>query len=42
MKKGVSSAFYMLEKLKEAFDPNGIMNYGTIYPQEEGIKAYIK
>lgn len=35
------SAFYMLEKLKEAFDPNGIMNFGTIYPQEEGMK-YIK
>ncbi|MEH7376228.1 FAD-binding oxidoreductase [Neobacillus drentensis] len=35
------SAYYMLEKLKEAFDPNGIMNFGTIYPQEEGIK-YIK
>ncbi len=32
------SAFYMLEKLKEAFDPNGIMNFGTIFPQEEGIK----
>ena len=32
------SAFYMLEKLKEAFDPKGIMNFGTIYPQEEGIK----
>ena len=36
------SAFYMLEKLKEAFDPNGIMNYGTIYPKEDGIEAYIK
>lgn len=36
------SAFYMLEKLKEAFDPKGIMNYGTIYPQEKGIKEYIK
>ncbi len=36
------SAYYMLEKLKEAFDPNGIMNYGTIFPQEEGIKKYIK
>lgn len=35
------SAFFMLEKLKEAFDPNGIMNYGTIFPQEEGMK-YIK
>lgn len=32
------SAYYMLEKLKEAFDPNGIMNYGTIFPQEEGMK----
>ena len=32
------SAYYMLEKLKEAFDPNGIMNFGSIYPQEEGIK----
>lgn len=32
------SAFYMLEKLKEAFDPNGIMNFGTIFSQEEGIK----
>ncbi|MFV0529735.1 MAG: FAD-binding oxidoreductase [Lachnospiraceae bacterium] len=32
------SAFYMLEKLKEAFDPKGIMNFGTIFPQEEGVK----
>lgn len=32
------SAYYMLEKLKETFDPKGIMNFGTIYPQEEGIK----
>lgn len=35
------SAYYMLEKLKEAFDPKGIMNFGTIFPQEEGMK-YIK
>lgn len=35
------SAYYMLEKLKEAFDPNGIMNFGTIFPQEEGMK-YLK
>jgi len=35
------SAYFMLEKLKETFDPNGIMNFGTIYPQEEGMK-YIK
>lgn len=32
------SAYYMLEKLKQSFDPNGIMNFGTIYPQEEGEK----
>lgn len=32
------SAYYMLAKLKEAFDPKGIMNYGTIFPQEEGMK----
>lgn len=32
------SAYYMLEKLKEAFDPKGIMNYGTIFPQEDGFK----
>jgi FAD/FMN-containing dehydrogenase len=25
------SAYYMLRKLKEAFDPNGIMNRGTIF-----------
>lgn len=35
------SAFYMLEKLKEAFDPKGIMNYGTIFPKEDAIKKYI-
>ncbi len=28
----------MLEKLKAAFDPKGIMNFGTIYPQKEGMK----
>ena len=32
------SAYYMLEKLKTAFDPNGIMNFGTIFPREEGRK----
>lgn len=35
------SAYYMLESLKEAFDPNGIMNFGTIFPQAEGQK-YMK
>ncbi|EFG04209.1 Alkylglycerone-phosphate synthase (plasmid) [Streptomyces clavuligerus] len=28
------SAYYLLAKLKEAFDPNGIMNKGTIFPIE--------
>jgi alkyldihydroxyacetonephosphate synthase len=32
------SAYYMLEKLKAAFDPKGIMNFGTIFYQEEGAK----
>lgn len=32
------SAYEMLEKLKEAFDPKGIMNYGCIFYQEEGAK----
>lgn len=32
------SAYYMLEKLKEVFDPKGIMNFGTIFYQEEGAK----
>ena len=36
------SAYYMLEKLKDVFDPKGIMNYGTIYPQAEAIEKYIK
>lgn len=35
------SAYYILEKLKDTFDPNGIMNYGNIFPKEDGIKAYI-
>jgi len=32
------SAYYMLEKLKEAFDPKGIMNFGTIFYQAEGAR----
>jgi alkyldihydroxyacetonephosphate synthase len=29
------SSYYMLETLKQAFDPNGIMNVGTIFPLEK-------
>ena len=29
------SAYYILKGLKDQFDPNGIMNTGTIYPPEE-------
>lgn len=32
------SAYYMLEKMKEAFDPEGIMNFGSIFPQDDGMK----
>lgn len=32
------TAYFMLEKLKEAYDPKGIMNFGTIFYQEEGAK----
>jgi alkyldihydroxyacetonephosphate synthase len=28
------SSYYILETLKQAFDPNGIMNMGTIIPIE--------
>ncbi len=35
-------AFEMLETLKKAFDPKGIMNYGTIFPQQDAIEKYIK
>ncbi len=30
------SALYMLEKLKEAFDPKGIMNFGDIFYRRKG------
>ena len=36
------SATYMLDKLKSAFDPNGIMNYGTIFPQEEAVRRFVR
>jgi len=36
------SAYYILEKLKEIYDPNNIMNYGTIFPQQRKIEKYIR
>ncbi len=32
------TAYFMLEKLKETFDPNGVMSFGNIFYQEEGAK----
>lgn len=32
------TALYMLEKLKEVFDPNDVMNYGNIFYKEDGAK----
>lgn len=32
------TALYMLEKLKEAFDPNDVMSYGNIFYKEDGAK----
>jgi len=33
VKDEYGSSYSMLEKLKHAFDPNGVMNKGTIIPQ---------
>jgi len=30
------SAYYLLSTLKDAFDPNGVMNAGTVFPLEPG------
>jgi alkyldihydroxyacetonephosphate synthase len=32
------SAYYMLEKLKAAFDPKGIMSFGNIFYEEDGAR----
>jgi alkyldihydroxyacetonephosphate synthase len=32
VKDEYGSSYYMLETLKTAFDPEGIMNKGTIFP----------
>jgi len=35
IEKEYGSSFYILKRLKDAFDPNGIMNMGTIIPLEK-------
>ncbi|MAT44940.1 MAG: FAD-binding oxidoreductase [Anaerolineaceae bacterium] len=35
IKDEYGSSYYMLKTLKDAFDPNGIMNKGTIFPIED-------
>ena len=35
IKEEYGSSYYVLETLKKAFDPNGIMNKGTIFPDEK-------
>lgn len=32
------SAYYIIEKIKETFDKNDIMNYGSIFPRKEAKK----
>jgi alkyldihydroxyacetonephosphate synthase len=34
MKQELGTAYTMLERIKAAFDPNGIMNRGALLPQE--------
>ncbi|GBU09690.1 FAD-linked oxidoreductase [Gammaproteobacteria bacterium] len=29
------SAYYILKALKDVYDPNGIMNYGSVYPKKD-------
>ena len=33
------SAYWLLTTLKQAFDPRGVMNAGTIFPLEPGSSA---
>ncbi|MFQ3546211.1 FAD-binding oxidoreductase [Halobacillus rhizosphaerae] len=35
IKEEYGSSYYILETLKKAFDPNGIMNKGTIFPDDK-------
>jgi len=39
MRQEHGSAYYLLSTLKRAFDPNGVMNAGTIFPLEPGASA---
>ncbi len=35
------SAYVLLERLKQAFDPNGVMNAGTIFPLDGFTDPYV-
>jgi alkyldihydroxyacetonephosphate synthase len=39
VKQEHGSAYYLLSTLKQAFDPKGVMNAGTIFPLEPGAGA---
>ena len=40
IKEEHGSAWHLLEKLKSTLDPNGIMSYGTLYPQKDTDKFF--
>jgi alkyldihydroxyacetonephosphate synthase len=39
VKQEHGSAYYLLSTLKDAFDPKGVMNAGTVFPLEPGTGA---
>jgi len=39
VKQEHGSAYYLLSTLKDAFDPEGVMNAGTVFPLESGTGA---
>jgi FAD/FMN-containing dehydrogenase len=39
VKQEHGSAYYLLSTLKDAFDPRGVMNAGTVFPLEPGTDA---
>jgi alkyldihydroxyacetonephosphate synthase len=39
VKQEHGSAYYLLSTLKDAFDPEGVMNAGAVFPLEPGTGA---